>query len=288
MTKTFLMGASVLAMLAALPAFAADTTVKTEASTSAKVEAKLDKAGDAIENAADKTGDAIEKAADKTEAAAKNTYKDVKAYFTNDKDIKATSSVNVAESNTAKALLGTRLQDANGKDIGKIHDIVVDKDGDAEWVIIEDGGVLGLGSKLAAFDYDVIEGFNKDKDVVVKLSEASVKAAKPFEYVASADAKAGAKTSLPAGQYSLKKILDADVIGPDGKKIADVDTVAFDGDEVEFVIIAFDKIMGMGGDKAALNFDALALSEAKDKYSFKLNSQQTAQFENYKETTKSN
>lgn len=293
MTKTILMSASVLAMLVAIPAFAetkveADATVKTEESLGVKAERQLDKAGNAIEKAADKTGAAISNAAEKTEAAAKDTYGDVKAYFTNDKDIKATSTVAVAAGHTAKALIGTDVQGADGKSIGKIHDIIVDKDGEAELAIIEDGGVLGLGSKLAAFDYDVIKGFNADKDVVVKLTEANIKAAKGFDYEASADAKAGAKTTLGADQFSINKIVDAEVIGPDNKKIADVDTVAFDGDEAEFVLVSFDKIMGMGGEHVALDFDALDLVNQDGKYKFKLNSQQTAQFENYKEDTKSN
>lgn len=282
MTKTILMSASVLALLVALPAFAetkveAGATVKTEDSIGTKVEKQLDKAGNAIE-----------KAADKTEKAAKNTYGDVKAYFTNDKDIKATSTVAVSENHTAKALLGTDVQGADGKSIGKIHDIIVDGDGEAELVIIEDGGVLGLGSKLAAFDYDVIKGFNRDNDVAVKLTEANLKAAKAFDYEASADAKAGAKTTLGANQFSVEKIIDAEVIGPDNKKIADVDTVAFDGDEAEFLLVSFDKIIGMGGEKAALDFDALELVNQDGKYKFKLNSQQTAQFENYKDGTKAN
>ena len=282
MTKTILMSASVLAMLVAIPAFAetkveAGTTVKTEESIGAKVDKQLDKAGNAIE-----------RAADKTEKATKDAYGDVKAYFTNDKDIKATSTVAVAAGHTAKALIGTDVQDGNGKEIGKIHDIIVDGEGEAELVIIEDGGVLGLGSKLAAFDYDVIKGFNRDNDVVVKLSEANIKAAKAFDYEASADAKAGAKTTLGADQYSINKIVDAEVIGPDNKKMADVDTVAFDGDEAEFLLVSFDKIIGMGGEHVALDFDALELINKDGKYKFKLNSQQTAQFENYKDGTKSN
>jgi len=289
MTKTILMGASFLALLAAYPAFAADTSVDANAnvSTSTKIENSLDKAGDKIKASADKAGNAIERAADKAKVATKDKYQDVKAYFNNDKDLSATSSINVSERNTADAIIGTGVQDANGKSAGKIHDIIVDKDGNAQWVIIEDGGVLGLGSKLVAFDYGVIDGWNKSNDAVVKLTEAQIKAAQGFEYEApkNSDKKV---TVLPADRYSVKKILDAKVIGTDGKKIADVDEVAFDGNAAKYLIVDFDKVLGMGGDKAALNMDALNLVNDNGKYSFKLDSQQTAQFENYKETTKAN
>lgn len=277
MKKTILMGASLLAVMAAVPALAAETGVKAETNAEAKVETGLDKAGNVIGNAAEKTGNVISNAASKTEAAAKNAYSDVKAYFNDDKNLELTSSVTVAKSSTAEALIGTSVHNAAGKDVGKIHDIIIDAEGDAKWVIIEDGGLLGLGSKLAAFDYDVVEGFDRDKDVVVKLSEQSVKAAKPFE-----------ESGLAAGEFSVSKLIGADVIGADGKKIGDVETVSFDGDDAEYLIVGFDKILGLGGDKAALNLEALQLAQAGDDYSVKLNAQQSAQFKVHKEQTQSN
>lgn len=277
MKKTILMGASLLAVLAAVPALAAETAVKAETSTEAKVETGLDKAGNAIGNAAEKTGNVISSAANKTEAAAKGAYSDVKAYFNDDKNLELTSSVSVAKSNTAGALIGTSVQNAAGADVGKIHDIIISEDGDAEWVIIEDGGLLGLGSKLAAFDYDVIEGFNRDKDVVVKLSEESVKSAKPFE-----------EKNIAADEFSVSKLIGADVVGFDGKKIGDVETVAFDGDDAEYVIVGFDQILGLGGDKAALNLEALQVAHAGGDYSVKLNAQQSAQFKQHQEKTQAN
>lgn len=276
MTKTILLGASMLAIVTAFPAFA-ETAVKTDTSAEVKVEKALEKTGDAISNAAKKT-----------EATVKDAYSDVKAYFADEDDVKAVSSINVSNRNTAKALLGTGVQNAEGKTIGKIQDVLVDADGDAETVIIQDNaGILGLGSKLAAFDFDVIEGYNKSNDVVVKLSEQSIKAAKPFDFDANAAAKASVPTTtVPQGQYALSKILSADVIGPDGKKVATVENVAFNGDDADYVIVAFNQILGMGGDKAALNMEALNLIEKDGKYTFQLSSDQTAQFHNYK--TKSN
>lgn len=291
MTKTILMGVSLLAIMAAFPAFAetstnanAQATVKAESTLGEKAEKALDKAGAKIESAADTAGTKIDNAAVKTKDAAKEAYSDVKAYFNDDDDIKVTSSVSVLKKNTADALIGTSVQDVSGKTIGKIHDIIIDDEGDAEWVILEDSGVLGLGTKLAAFDYDVIEGYNKDRDVVVKLTAPQIKSAKAFDYVAKANV-----TTIPAGKYSVAKLLDATVVGPDGKKVADVDTIAFEGDDAEYVIVTFNQILGLGGEKAALNIDALDIAtDAKGNHSFKLNSQQTAQFESYKGAPKAN
>ncbi len=275
MTKTILMGASFLAILASFPAFAADTKVNANAETSV---------GAKIENNMEKAGAAIERGTDKAVAKTKEAYADVKAYFDDEKNISATTSVNVGQRLTANELIGTDVQNPKGEKIGKIEDILIDGEGDAETVIINDNGVLGLG-KLVAFDYDVIEGFTKDKDAVVKLSEKSINAAKGFDYK---DTNGGKTTTIPAGQYSVSKLLKSKVIDANGKAVADVDTIAFDGDDADYLVVTFNKILGMGGDKAALNLEALDIVEADGKYSFKLNQAQTAEFNNAKATTKAN
>jgi sporulation protein YlmC with PRC-barrel domain len=284
MTNKILMGASLLAILAAFPALA---ETKAEVSTETKIENKLDSAGESIKENAKKAGEAIERQTDKAAAATKEKYGDMKAYFSDDKDIKAISSVDVNTRLTADELIGTNVEDPSGKNIGSIEDILVDKEGDAETVVINDGGVLGLGGKLVAFDYDIIEGFTGDEDVVVKLDEKSIEQAKRFEY--KAPEKADPKiATMPAAQYSVKKIIDAKVVDTKGKAVANVDTVSFEGDDADYLIVTFNKILGMGGDKAALDFEALDLVDTNGKYTFKLSTQQTAQFENYKSETKSN
>ncbi len=267
MTHKVLLGASILAIMAAFPALA-ETQVKAgaEVSTGAKIENTLEKAGAKIESAADT-------AADKT----KEAYQDVKAYFTNDDDIKAVSSINVDAALTADELIGTTIQNPKGEEIGKIEDIIVNADGDATAVVVNDGGILGLGGKMAAFDYDIMQGFTASDNMMVKLNESSIKNAKAFD----ADAMA-------AGSFSVKKLSDAKIVDANGKAVADVDTIAFDGDDADYVVAHFNDILGMGGDKVAMDFDALTLTNTNGKYTFKLNAEQTAQFRSEKEATKAN
>lgn len=273
------MGASFLALLAAYPAFAADVKAETKAnaevSTGQQIENSLEKTGDAISNAARKTGETIDEKTEAAGAAVKEKYTDMKAYFTDDKDVKVVSKLDMVNHLTADALIGADVQNPKGEDIGDVQDILVSADGDAEMVIINDGGILGLGGKLAAFDYDVIEGMDSNQDVVVKLTEASIEKAKAFD-----------PDKIPANLYSVNKIVGSKVVDEKGKAVAKVETVAFEGDDADYLIVSFDKILGVGGERAALDFDALAMSNNQGKYTFKLNSQQTAQFENYKEAPK--
>jgi sporulation protein YlmC with PRC-barrel domain len=288
MTNKILLGVSVLALLTALPAFA-ETKVDANAdvSTSTKIENKLDKAGESIKESAKEAGDATREAYQGAKAKTKETYGDVKAYFSDDDDVKAVTSINIDSRLTADELLGADVQNPSGEKIGSVEDILVDKEGGAETVVINDGGVLGLGGKLVAFDYDIIEGVSADKNVIVKLTDASIKKAKRFEYEAPAKPDA-AISVMPASQFSVKKVQDAKVVDANGKAVANVSDVVFDGDDADYLIVTFDKFLGLGGDKAALDFEALDLANNNGKYTFKLTSQQTAQFENQKATTKAN
>lgn len=278
MTKTILLGASILAIMAAFPALAADVKAdaNAEATTGAKIERSLEQTGDKISESAKEAGHKIDAATKDAGAAVKEKYSEMKAYFTDDDDVKAVSSVNITKQLTAEDVIGATVLNPKGESIGKVSDILVDKEGDAERVIINDGGVLGLG-KLVAFDYNVVKGVNADQEVVVKLTEESIKQAAEYD-----------NAKVPAGFFSVNKIIGSKVVDAEGKAVAKVDSVAFDDDDADYLIVSFNKILGVGGERAALDFDALEMTDNQGKYTFKLNTQQTAQFENHKGAAQAN
>lgn len=277
--RKILFGASFIALFAAYPALAADVKADAKAETSlgTKIENGLDQTGDAISDTANKAGEAIDEKTEQAGAALKETYTDMKAYFTDENDVKAVSSLNVHKDISANFLLGADVKGPKNQEVGDIQDILVDKDGSAKRVIVNDGDIFGLGGKEASFDYSVVRGINPDKDVIVNISEAAVKTATPYD-----------SDKIPAGLYSVKKIVGSKVVDHTGKAIAKVDDVIFDKDDADYLIVTFDTILGMGGDKVALNYDALEMANNGGKYIYKLNASQTAQFEIHKESTKSN
>lgn len=275
MTRHILMGASVLALIASLPAFA-ETKANTEPTTGQKVERTLDR-----------TGEKIERGAEKAEDAVKGAYNDVKAYFNDDSD--DVVAVNIDKRVTADELIGKTVRNSKGDTLGKIEDILITANGDAEMIVINDG-FLGLGGKHAAFDFDVIKGYTPSGDAVVVLTDAQVDAAKRFERRADAvkDADAAKTFVMPAEYLSVAKIMDSKVYDAAGKAVADIDTVAFEGDDADYVVITFNKILGMGGDKAALNIEAIDIKPRDDKYAFTLTQKQSARFDTMKSNTKAN
>lgn len=55
------------------------------------------------------------------------------------------------------SLLGKNVRAANGDDLGRIIDLIVDKDGRPRAAIIDFGGFLGVGSRKIAVDWRVLK-----------------------------------------------------------------------------------------------------------------------------------
>jgi hypothetical protein len=281
MLKSILMGASALAILAAIPAFAANE-VKTETGTTVKVEGPNthNKADDAA-NTGKISSEKVEKAADDVSAAVDEAYRDMRDFFKGETAPKDLKNMQITKSQTAAGMIGQPIKDMNDKTVGKVHDIIVDKNGGAKMVIVSDGGVLGMGDKLAAFDYDVIVSRNKDGDVISTLTEKTIDRAVEFSYDAK-DAGENVRV-LPVGGYSVAKILDGKLPDPQSKSVGEVENIAFRNGEADLVVVAFNQILGLGGEKAVLNYDELSLVQKDKGVDFRLTAAQAAQFEKFKQ-----
>ena len=56
----------------------------------------------------------------------------------------------------ASSVIGSSVKDYAGKDAGKIEDLLLDHDGDAEYAIVSFGGFLGVGDKLFAVPWSAV------------------------------------------------------------------------------------------------------------------------------------
>lgn len=297
MNKAFLMGVSALALAMATPALA--ETVKTETGNAVRVEGpnthtKADDARNAgkidekkVERALNNTGEAIENTANDVADAVSEGYRDMRDYFRGDQSFKDTKSMQVTTNQTATGMIGQPVKDVGGKRIGKVHDIIIDREGNAQMVVVSDGGILGLGNKLAAFDSSVIIKRDPNGDVISSLTQEAIDNVAEFSYDTK---KAGDNKvrTMPAGGISVAKVLDADLMNPENKAVASVDNVTFRNGQADLLIVTFNKVLGIGGEKAAMNFDDLALVENGKDVDFRLTAQQAARFENAKETSASN
>jgi sporulation protein YlmC with PRC-barrel domain len=65
----------------------------------------------------------------------------------------------------APKLVGVAVYDKENKNIGKIDDLLVDKDGKVQAVVIGVGGFLGIGKKDVALPYDAIQWQTEQRTV---------------------------------------------------------------------------------------------------------------------------
>ncbi|QKD01550.1 PRC-barrel domain-containing protein [Mesorhizobium loti] len=79
----------------------------------------------------------------------------------------AAAPVPHAEGSIVTNIIGESVYNGTGDDaenIGKVSDVVFDKDGMAKSVVIGVGGFLGVGAKNVAFDYDKLQWAEKNGD----------------------------------------------------------------------------------------------------------------------------
>jgi hypothetical protein len=83
-----------------------------------------------------------------------------------------------------EAILGKSVRSSAGEDMGRLVDVVVDREGRPRAAIIDFGGFLGVGSRKIAVDWSVLM-FAHDKDkgdvITVQLTRDEVKGAPEFK-----------------------------------------------------------------------------------------------------------
>ena len=97
---------------------------------------------------------------------------------------KAVMSVASFDPRDVESILGMSVRSSAGEDMGRLVDVVVDRDGRPRAAIIDFGGFLGVGSRKIAVDWGVLK-FARDKDkgdvITVELTRDQVKAAPEFK-----------------------------------------------------------------------------------------------------------
>jgi sporulation protein YlmC with PRC-barrel domain len=252
---------SVLALTMAVPAFAADAQVNAVSGTAATPPKDSSMLGD------------VKRGLVKAD--------DIKAFIIGKDADHTLQPVLIRRSMTAHGLIGESIVNTDGKKIATVKDIIVDKSGKAILVVVSDGGVLGIGDKVAAFDYDHVVAQKPDGKVVMTLSQNMVDHARDFSY----DQKDWAKAKvIPAGSLSINELLKGDILDSHGDKVAAIENVYLRDAEASQIIIGFNKKLGMGGDLAALDYNDLKMVTKDKQLGFMLTSAQSARFEDFKKS----
>lgn len=223
-----------------------------------------------VSNAVDETKEKVSNAADNVEYT---------LFGNGQKGVDTT----ITASATATGLLNKPVHNATNERVGTLRDIIVDSSGKASLAVVSDTSIPGIG-KEAAFDYTMVMRQNANGDVFMPLTEEAIKNARSFSYDQQDNRENAEVRTIPAGGYSVDKLMSANVVDAQGKKVASVDNITFRNGKADALVIGYDKTLGMGGKKAALTFSNVKLNAKGDGAAeFQLTAAQAAQLESMKE-----
>ncbi|RUX27605.1 PRC-barrel domain containing protein [Mesorhizobium sp. M7A.F.Ca.US.011.01.1.1] len=137
-----------------------------------------------------------------------------------------------AEGSIVTNIIGESVYNGTGDDaenIGKVSDVVFDKDGQAKSVVIDVGGFLGVGAKSVAFDYGKLQWAEKNGDrwLVAQTTKDELTAQAEFDSKPYAPAPAPAASTdataptAPATTDTAQKPADMNAAPAEPVKRAD-------------------------------------------------------------------
>jgi hypothetical protein len=93
-------------------------------------------------------------------------------------------SVTVIDAVDAHGILGRDVLSAANEDMGRIADVVVDRDGTVRGAVIDFGGFLGVGTRKIVVDWAALHFWdvaNPKKSITLELTRDQVKAAPEYK-----------------------------------------------------------------------------------------------------------
>ncbi|AZO28521.1 MULTISPECIES: PRC-barrel domain-containing protein [Mesorhizobium] len=205
----------------------------------------------------------------------------------------------VTDGSLVSKIMGATVYDSTADDatkIGKVNDIVLDKGGKAKLIVIGVGGVLGVGEKNVAYDFNKIEWVDKkgERWLVAKTTKEELQAQPNFDIKAyetasasnntqpaasTANQTAPAKTdqtatasidkstltAMPSDKISAANLIGTNVYGADDAKVGEIGDVILTGDKkVDAIIVDVGGFLGIGEKKVAVGMENLKFMTDKN------------------------
>ncbi len=83
---------------------------------------------------------------------------------------------------SATTLIGDRVRNMSGEDLGKLEEIMIDmEEGRVAYAVLSFGGVLGMGNKLFAVPWDALSVDTEQHKVVLNVDRSTLENAPGFD-----------------------------------------------------------------------------------------------------------
>ena len=82
----------------------------------------------------------------------------------------------------ASDLMGLKVEGTDGKNLGKIRDLVIDPaDGSVDYAVLDFGGIIGIGDKYFAVPWDALNWTEDRKKITLDVTKKDLKQAPGFD-----------------------------------------------------------------------------------------------------------
>jgi hypothetical protein len=97
-------------------------------------------------------------------------------------DVPPQSAVQSVAPEIAEAILGQRVSDQEGKDVGRLVDVLVDANGVPQAAVIDYGGFMGVGNRKVAVHWSMLRFTPGDakRKIELEMTPDQIKAAPEF------------------------------------------------------------------------------------------------------------
>lgn len=152
-------------------------------------------------------------------------------------------------------LIDMDVENADGKEIGEIRDVIVDaNNGRVQYAVLEYGGFMGMGEKLFPFPLNMFRTRSEGDELVLDVPEERLRKAPGFERNKWPDWNAPDYRRALDRYYESRdqrvqdarfirgtELLDADVRAQGGERIGDVEDVVANiaSGDISYVVVAF-------------------------------------------------
>lgn len=194
-----------------------------------------------------------------------------------------------ADGHLASNIIGETVYNGTAEDaqnIGKVTDLVLDKDGNVETAVIGVGGFLGLGAKDVTFDFDKMQWAEKDGDrwLIAAVTKEALEAqpafdSTPYKPAPATERAPGVTTTdtvseapaatapviAPAEGNLASLIIGESVYSGTGDEAQDIgkvnDVVLSPEGKAQSLVIGVGGFLGMGQKNVAFDFDKATWAE---------------------------
>lgn len=219
MTKTLMTAASALVLMTTGPAMADNMNSTNSANqpvTQSDMERNWEQTKDAVSNAA-------VSAAETAEAA----YQEASNWIDTQTDIDTYMDDPMRMSGVD--MMGMPVYNQSDEQIGSVADVVLNQNGDVDQVVIEHGGVMGIGSEQTAVSYNALDmRTGNQSGLETEMTQDQMASVPAFR-----------ESQLTQGMYLASNLIDSNVVNEDLQAMASVENIIFEDGEASKLVVSF-------------------------------------------------